>query len=1057
MSQEITSAQLENLCKQGDEKGLAHLAAELGFAQCSKSAANLLSLYPWLDDGAGINYLAQQALETADPDQALNGLERIGNMLQPEDRDALFSDPEGCRYLLIVLGASTFLTNILCRRPALCRPLFVDGGFTQNKNTEQMLDELRQASAPPRNFPELQIELRLYKQQEILRIAARDLGGLAPLEEVTAELSDLAAASLQHAIDICGALLQTEHGAPLIEDTAGKPGNKAEFVVFAMGKFGGRELNFSSDIDLIYCYSSDQGQTSGIPDGKGGMKNRLILHQYFVKLAEMVTLAIGQRTEEGLVFRVDLNLRPEGRTGEVVNSLRNTETYYEYWGQSWERCAMLKARPVAGCLELGDELLRYLEPFIYRRFLDYTMIEDLKVMKQKIDQNLTREREGERNLKLGRGGIREIEFFIQAMQLIHSGKQPGLRERNSLKALALLRREGLIDEETFETLSDAYTFLRTTEHRIQVEQERQTHNLPCNSHELRLLGRRCGFPDEASFMTELERHRKGVEAIYHDLFYTGEEEAAAEVSREVRMLLDPSLDEDLAKDLLEGKGFSHPDAAYENLLTLRDGPPHVRLSPVGRRHLERIAPMLLQEILDFPAPDMALSNLERFLAGLHARATFYALLAENLQIPKLLISLFGTSQFLSRNLIEHPEILDMLVARAHAVERKDRATMEKDLERLMQPAVDYEGQLDALRHFRNEEFLRIALNDLHGKMPPQEGPRQLTRLAEVCLNRAVSIAREQLLPRFGLPMRRENDGSLRESDFVIVGMGKLGGEELTYHSDLDIIFLFEGEGQTCAAPGSDPNLFRQRSNQEYFAHLTQRIISTLTLTTREGYVYQIETRLRPSGHRGPLVSSLESYRAYHKTAARLWERQALIKARVIAGSKSLADRIHAFNREIVYQRPLPADHKQEIYRLRRRMEQEIAKESKGRRDIKTGRGGLVDVEFLVQYLQLLYGRACPALQCQNTLEALKILRRESVLNKTDYRLLASGYQFLRRLENRLRLVHDQSINAFDDDPSSLAKLAWRLGYRQDRADEQLMNDYHNATENIRAIFDRYLG
>jgi glutamate-ammonia-ligase adenylyltransferase len=229
------------------------------------------------------------------------------------------------------------------------------------------------------------------------------------------------------------------------------------------------------------------------------------------------------------------------------------------------------------------------------------------------------------------------------------------------------------------------------------------------------------------------------------------------------------------------------------------------------------------------------------------------------------------------------------------------------------------------------------------------------------------------------------------------------------------------------------------------------------LTTREGYVYQIETRLRPSGHRGPLVSSLESYRAYHKTAARLWERQALIKARVIAGSKSLADRIHAFNREIVYQRPLPADHKQEIYRLRRRMEQEIAKESKGRRDIKTGRGGLVDVEFLVQYLQLLYGRACPALQCQNTLEALKILRRESVLNKTDYRLLASGYQFLRRLENRLRLVHDQSINAFDDDPSSLAKLAWRLGYRQDRADEQLMNDYHNATENIRAIFDRYLG
>jgi len=540
------------------------------------------------------------------------------------------------------------------------------------------------------------------------------------------------------------------------------------------------------------------------------------------------------------------------------------------------------------------------------------------------------------------------------------------------------------------------------------------------------------------------------------MFYTGEEEAAVEFGREVRMLLDPALDEDLAKDLLEEKGFSHPDAAYENLLALRDGPPHVRLSPVGRRHLERIAPLLLQEVLDFPEPDMALKNLERFLAGLHARATFYALLAENLQIPKLLISLFGTSQFLSRNLIQHPEILDMLVARAHAVARKERGTMEEDLERLMSLASDYEGQLDALRRFRNEEFLRIALNDLHGKMAPRECPRQLTCLAEVCLNKAVAIAREQLLPRFGIPMCHGSDGNLREADFVIIGMGKLGGRELTYHSDLDIIFIFEGEGQTAAVPGCHAKLFRQRSNQEYFAHLAQRIISILTLITREGYVYQIDTRLRPSGHQGPLVSSLKAYRSYHKTSARLWERQALIKARIVAGSGPLADRISTFNRKIVYQLPLPADHKQEIYHLRQRMEQEVASKEGGRRDIKTGRGGLVDVEFLVQYLQLLHGGTCMPLQHQNTLEALKVLRRESILSKTDYRLLASGYQFLRRLENRLRLIHDQSINAFDDDPVSLAKLAWRLGYRQDRASERLMNDYHSATENIRAIFDRYL-
>lgn len=958
--------------------------------------------------------------------------------------------------MLIVLGASTFLTNILCRRPNLCRPLFVDGGLLKNKNAADMLDDLCRQPARPQDFPALQKELRLYKQQEILRIAGRDLGGLAPLEEVTAELSDLAAACLQRAVDICGELLETEHGTPLIDTPEGEPGIKAEFVVLAMGKFGGRELNFSSDIDLIYCYSNDQGQTTGIPDGKGSIKNRLLLHQYFVKLAELVTRAIGQRTEEGLVFRVDLNLRPEGKSGEVVNSLSNTEAYYEHWGQSWERCAMLKARPIAGSLALGEQLLDYLEPFIYRRFLDYTMIEDLKLMKQKINRNLTREREGELNLKLGRGGIREIEFFIQAIQLVHSGKKPELRERNSLKALALLRREGLADEETYQTLSEAYIFLRTTEHRIQVEQERQTHNLPLNTHELSLLGRRCGFAEQGAFMAELERHRQGVEAIYHDLFYTGEEEAAIEVSREVRMLLDPALDEDLAKDLLEEKGFSLPDTGYTNLLTLRDGPPHVRLSPMGRRHLERIAPLLLQEVLDFPEPDMALKNLERFLSGLHARATFYALLAENLQIPKLLISLFGTSQFLSRNLIQHPEILDMLVARAHAVERKDRDTMKQDLERLLKMTPDYEGQLNALRRFRNEEFLRIALNDLYGKMAPQEGPRQLTQLAEVCLEKAVFIARQELLPRFGIPTCQNTDGTISEADFAIVGMGKLGGCELTYHSDLDIIFIFEGEGNTAAAQESDPERFRQRSNQEYFARLAQRIISILGLITGEGYVYQLDTRLRPSGHQGPLVTSLANYRAYHASSSQLWERQALIKARVVVGPPPLAERITACNRAIVYQSPLPAEHKQEIYRLRQRMEQEIARENGGRINIKIGRGGLVDVEFLVQYLQLLHGGSYPALQVQNTLMALKVLHRQDLLNKTEYRLLASGYQFLRRLENRLRLIHDQSINAFTADPASLAKMARRLGYQQDQADRQLLTDYHNATENIRAIFDRYL-
>ena len=395
-----------------------------------------------------------------------------------------------------------------------------------------------------------------------------------------------------------------------------------------MGKFGGCELNFSSDIDLIYVYTSERGETAGIPDALGQPQNRIPLHNYFCKLGELVTKAVGQATEDGFVFRVDLRLRPEGNNGEMAISLRGAEVYYENWGQSWERAALLKARPVAGSIPLGEQLLKILEPFIYRRFLDYAMIEDIKVMKQKIDRSLTREREGELNLKLGQGGIREVEFFIQTMQLIYAGRHPALRERNSLTALDLLFREGLVKQEEYATLRDAYIFLRNVEHRIQVVQERQTHNLPVNSEELRALARRCGFPGTAEFRTELDRQRRGVAAIFHDLFYTSEEERLDQVRPEILFLLDPNSDPDLAKDILEERGFKNPDAAFESLQLLR-GAPHRPMTQRARRHLDRIAPLLLQEVVDSPEPDMALLNLERFLSALRARATFFALLAEN--------------------------------------------------------------------------------------------------------------------------------------------------------------------------------------------------------------------------------------------------------------------------------------------------------------------------------------------------------------------------------------------------------------------------------------------
>jgi glutamate-ammonia-ligase adenylyltransferase len=1047
--------QLEIFCRSGDESGLTALTERLGYREARKSAANLMLLFEALRDSRQLADLALTALESAAPDQALNGLERL-TKAPFETLQGILGEERSRRALLTVLGASPFLTNILCRRPELLETLFRHKGIDQAKDENSLIEELRGAIPEPIPLEELQRRLRLFKQQEILRIATRDLCGMADLAATAGELAALAAASLQGAYEVCDSHLRREFGTPLVAAEAEEPAGEAEFTVLGMGKLGGRELNFSSDIDLIFCYSSDQGETSGVPDTSGRICNRIPLHQYFVKLAELINKAISQVTAEGFVFRVDLRLRPEGRSGEIANSLLSTEFYYENWGQSWERSAMLKARPVAGSLELGHRLLKNLEPFIYRKYLDYTMIEDLKVMKQKIDRNLTREREGELNLKLGRGGIREIEFFIQAMQLVHAGKHPPLREKNSLRALTLLQSEGLIDADTYAILSQAYIFLRNVEHRIQVVQERQTHNLPTDPIELDRLGRRCGFADGAGFQKVLEDYRRNVTGIYHDLFYTSEEEAGAEVPAEIAWLFDPAAEADSVKDALEERGFGDPDRAYDNLLTLRDGPPHQRLSLQTRRHLERIAPLLLQEVIDSPAPDMAFANIERFLGALRARATFFALLAENRWIIKLLVSLFGTSQFLSRGFIQHPEILDALVSGSQTQKIKNRAELLENLEKLLQQATGYEEQLDVLRRFRNEEFLRIALNDLQGGLSVRENNEQLSLLAEVCLEKARQMARQALLPRYGLPCCRTAAGEEHEAAFAIVGMDKLGGREITYHSALDIIFIYEDEGQTRPAPETGAESFRPLSNQEYFARLAQRIISILSLMTREGIVYPIDTRLRPSGSRGPLVTSLAGFRGYHEQSTQLWERQALIRARVVCGPEDFARRITELNEEIVYARPLPADHRREIHRLRQRLEEGADRGDQTRFNISTGRGGLLDVEFLVQYLQLLHGRDNPGLRGANTFAALKALRRENLLQNEEYTILASGYQFLRRLENRLRLVHDQSIQQLSAEPTYLTKLARRLGYRGDHPDRQLLTRLHQATENIRTVFERRL-
>lgn len=1016
-----------------------------------RATTNLRLIAEQLQDSELLAAIVDDAFEVANPDAALNLLERqfdcVGNALLSQ----VLNRAERRKQLLTVLGGSAFLTGILCRKADYVEQLLLQGEIDSSRNEAQMLADLRLAIPEQADFPQLKAGLRHYKVEQILRIGSRDLCGLADLEEVTAELSGLAAACLQRAYEVCGIQLQQEYGRPLEIAEDGRQ-QQAEMTILGMGKFGGNELNFSSDIDLIYCYSSKNGETSG-----GSRGEKISLHRYFVKLAELISQALHQVTEDGFVFRVDTRLRPDGNNGDLAISVRAAEAYYESWGQSWERAAMIKARPVAGSIPLGEELLRRLKPFIYRRYLDFGMIEDIKLMKQKINASLGREQEGERNLKLGRGGIREVEFFIQAQQLINAGTKPQLQFRNSLRTLQRLQEEGLVTAEEQQVLSDAYRFLRTVEHRIQIVQEQQTHSLPSRPEEFLALARRCGFNGAESFRAELERHRQGVSDIFKDLFLSDEEEGE-QARPEVNFIFDPKSDPDLVKDLLEEKGFSNPDGAYESLNLLRGGDPHKRLTERGRRCLEKLAPLLMGELLDSPNPDQALNNLETFIRGIRARTSYFSLLAENSGIVKLLIALFSSSQFLSRIFTQRPELLDTLVARSYAIKNKDRNQLSASLAEQMLLAEDYELQLDGLRRFRNEEFLRIALSDLRGQLKQGEGAKQLSLLAEVCLEQSIKMAKRELAARFGAPYDTDAEETASETAFAIVAMGKLGGLELNYHSDLDIIFIYDSEGQTRPVAGTDPNRFRQLSNHEYFAKLAQRIITVLTLMTREGIVYEIDTRLRPSGNQGPLVTSLSAFKRYHRESAQPWERQAMTKARVVCGPKEFSGRLQQLISELAFDRPVPDNLQSEIYRLRLRMEKEIAKETQDSFNIKTGRGGMVDVEFLTQYLQIRYARQIKDLWQQNTLELLRVLADNDILPKVEAEQLISGYKFLRRLENKLRLLHDQSINDLSSEAESLRKMTRSLGYGKKGVapEQEFLEEYRTITEGIRALFEIYL-
>jgi glutamate-ammonia-ligase adenylyltransferase len=951
---------------------------------------------------------------------ALNNLERYVAVV---DRTVFFrtlaEHPGAAGLLARLFGASQFLADALRRRPNTLAWLLEPRTMRQWL-PDDLAADLAQALAP---FPARHARmnaLRRFKYRHLMRIASRDLLGDADLTVTTEELSHLTDACLAEAWRCADAAQRAEHGAPC--DADGAPTGMA---VVAMGKLGGEELNYSSDIDLMFVYGAD-GETGGGPAG------RLATGEYFSRLSLDLVRFLDEVTEEGAAFRVDLRLRPEGRMGPVILSLDGYRTYYAERAALWERQALLKARVAAGDERVGRRFMELARSVVYRPGADRRVVSAIRDMKREIDRSL-RARAGagspERdNVKLGRGGIREIEFLVQALQLLYGGDDAWLRERATLKALFRLTERGYLAPDLGRTLSAAYIHLRTVEHRLQILHEFQTHTLPARPEELGRLARRVGVPGAPrAAAREFRRRHAAVTTAVHRAFreFFGERREAP-----VRVRL-PGL---LA---LQATGFRDPERARHNLRLILEGRPLVPYAGALRRALERLLPLLLDALWKSPDPDEALNQFERFLAAAGPRAGLIELLAADPSALTGLARLCAGGDLLTQLLIAQPELLTAL-ADHEALRRPKRvAGFRAALATVFAPGLGSAERRDRLRRIKQAEELAVVWRYLLGVTTIEGYSREMTALAQAVIAAGALLVLDALVERHGVP--RTADG--RFVPAVVVGLGKLGGRELTTGSDLDLFLVFAEDGQTDGAEPVEAHTF--------WSAMVERLASALGDITAAGIAFPVDLRLRPGSKGSGFAASLEAAERYYREWGDLWERQTLTRARVVLGDRRLARRVQAALRRHVHGAPLAPGGLKEIAEVRARMEVELGKETPGRWHVKFGKGGLVDVEFLVQALQLVHGHARPDIRRANTTAGLRALARAGILDAAQAGQLVDHYRFLRRVSAALRLLSARPPDTMELAGPMPARVASALGYPSRDA---VLDDYRDRTAAVRAAY-----
>jgi glutamate-ammonia-ligase adenylyltransferase len=1058
----------------------------------------------------------------ADPARARHGFRHVPGA-------ASISDSEQARILAALFSASPAMTALLEKHPGWVQSVLVPENLAYPRQEQGLRREANgflQPALQARDYAGAFSRLRQFQQREMLRIAARDLGRLGNTQQVIREISNVADVCLAATLQLCQKQLVERLGQPYHQDADGR-WQPTEFCVLGLGKLGGQELNYSSDVDVIFVYTDEGGIFKAPPRDNAPAGSAMPNHSFFKRLAESFVAEVGRATEDGALYRIDLRLRPEGDAGPFARSLASYENFYAQWGQTWERMMLIKARCVAGDAGLAAEFLEMVQSFRYPRSLSEGALREIAAMKARTEKEVIRPGELERDVKRGRGGIREIEFVVQTAQILHAGRIPFLQGAQTLPLLQKLAQYKLLAEAEARELARAYCFLRDVEHRLQMEHNLQTHTLPADAPARARLAALMGFAGRADFEAALRRHTQFVRETYEKFVKAEESGAPSPFPARFRG------DESEWKKVLAAHSFLDPDHAFKLLEEFAHGPAYAhtsqRTTELAMGLAERIltlcpkqnsggdvhspTPTLTHESvvsegseemsksksrsrsksrsknkdLDcspnltaanresaqsaiLSDPDRVLARLDSFISAYGARATLFEAWTHNPQLFELLLLLFDRSEFLAEVAIRTPDLVDELVLSGRLRRRK---SAEEILSELRHGADDADQRL-WLRRYHQAEFMRIGLRDILGLADYELNFIELSALADACLHYTLeAVARAQ---------------RLKPSPVAIVGLGKLGGRELNYGSDLDIVFV-----------AADKAKARLPRLQDFAA----QVMEMLSSQTELGIAFVTDARLRPDGEKGLLVNTLEAHEEYYRRRAHLWEIQALTRVRAIAGDLKLGEQFERLAATLTDFRgldsarpphpgPLPLGGgeggapaagkrsaelplgtklsrardapsrssalrwpacltlgwKKEIARIRARIEKERTPAGQDALAFKTGRGGLIDAEFIAQSMCLEHGWQEP-----NTLRALQRIRDEGALPHADAEKLIENYRQLRRVESILRRWSFEGEAVLPDDAPAFYRVSVRCGFATPAAFREAVAAWRNGIREVyRAVF-----